>query len=71
MLCNIGLDSGSPESAANLAHHLFFSLDIYRQKTKRNFGARIGIHSDVVRYATNDTDIQNQWSLMCIFYIIK
>ena len=67
MLCNIGPDTGSPENAANIAHQLFFSLDIYRQKTKRNFQARVGIHSDFVRSSTEDIDVHNQWTLMCMF----
>ena len=62
---NIGPDTGSPESVASLAHHLFFSLDIYRQKTKRHFGARVGIHCDIFRSSTDENDLNNQWTLMC------
>lgn len=54
LLANIGPDSGTSINLANLAHQLFFTLDVYRQKTKRNFGARVGIHSEMVTVDMND-----------------
>ena len=67
MVANAGPDTGTAENLANFAHQLFFTLDVYRQKTKRNFGARVGIHSEILSIDLDENNIQSIWSLMGMF----
>jgi hypothetical protein len=61
----MGPDSGTAEDLADFAHQLFFSLDVYRQKTKKNFGARVGIHSEIIpAEIANEVNIREIWSTM-------
>jgi hypothetical protein len=63
LLSNIGPDSGTAENLANFAHQLFFTLDVYRKKTRRHFGARVGIHSEFIPVDMSDeTRLSSIWS---------
>ena len=65
LLANIGPESGTAENVADFAHQLFFSVDLYGQKTKRNFSARVGIHSETIPTTIeNDNTIREIWSTM-------
>jgi hypothetical protein len=48
LLANIGPESGTTEAIANFSHELFFTLDLYNQKSRKNISARVAIHCDFI-----------------------
>jgi hypothetical protein len=69
LLSNIGPDSGTATDLAHFSHQLFFTLDIYRKKTRRHFGARVGIHSEFVPVEMcEENGFLNIWSSMGTFF---
>jgi hypothetical protein len=72
LLSNIGPDSGTAENLANFAHQLFFTLDVYRKKTRRHFGARVGIHSEFIPVEmAEENRLLNIWSSIGIFFLLR
>ena len=61
----MGPDSGTSENMATFAHQLFFALDVYRERTRRHFGARVGIHCEVLPSdLAEESEVVGIWSSM-------
>ena len=60
-MANYGPETGTNENVAAFAHEIFFTLDVYNQKTNRLVKARVGIHSDFipVELATDTTTFRD------------
>ncbi|KAI8928887.1 hypothetical protein BC831DRAFT_58885 [Entophlyctis helioformis] len=69
IVANFGSDTGTPETVAAFAHELFFTLDVYNRKTRRNIKARIGIHCDFLpaELAGESQTLKDAWSNMVHF----
>ena len=66
VLANIGADTGTPEMIASFAHELFFTLDVYNRKSRRNIKARVGIHCDFFsnEWANEGQTLKDAWASM-------
>eukprot|EP00842_Homolaphlyctis_polyrhiza_P000906 jgi/Hompol1/1816/HPOL_005732-RA len=69
IMANYGPDTGTPEMVASFSHELFFTLDVYNRKARRNIKAHVGIHCDYVpaELASETHTLKDMWTSIVHF----